>query len=168
MQRSTVIGEAVSRMLVGIGVGATITGIAVAAPRASSSQNLFTPGVARALDATIARIIRQANLPSAAVLAAIPDRGRYVFVGGVADLRTRAPRRFDQPFRIASLTKTFVATAVPQLADRGNCQRPNSLKNGSPTSPIPARSQSNDLFRFPSASPARPDADILAQSSTLP
>ena len=55
MQRSTVIAEAVARMLVGIGVGATITGIAVAAPQADPSRNLFAPGVARALDATIAR-----------------------------------------------------------------------------------------------------------------
>src|SRR5260370_13817698 len=124
MQRSTVIGEAVSRMLVGIGVGATITGIAVAAPRASSSQNLFTRGVARALDATIARIIRQANLPTAAVLAAIPDRGRYVFVGGVAALPTRAPRRFDQPFRTASATQSFAATAVLQLAGPAQLQKP--------------------------------------------
>src|SRR5258708_12472614 len=139
MQRSTLIGEAVSRMLVGIGVGATITGIAFAAPRASSSQNLFTPGVARALDATIARIIRQTNLPSAAVLAAIPDRGRYVFVGGVADLRTRAPRRFDQPFRIASITKTFVPTAVLQLAPRGQLQKPNLLQKSFPTSPNPPK-----------------------------
>ena len=61
MRRGTVIGEAVARMLVGIGVGATITGIAVAAPQASSAQNLFKPGVARALDATIVRIIKQAG-----------------------------------------------------------------------------------------------------------
>ena len=78
MPRSTVIGEAVARMLVGIGVVVTITGIAVAAPQASSSQNLFTPGVARALDATIARIIMQANLPSVAVLAAIPARSHGI------------------------------------------------------------------------------------------
>jgi hypothetical protein len=77
MRRGTVIGEAVARMLVGIGVGATITGIAVAAPQASSAQNLFKPGVARALDATIVRIIKQANLPSVAARAAISPRRTF-------------------------------------------------------------------------------------------
>jgi D-alanyl-D-alanine carboxypeptidase len=160
MQRSTVIGEAVARMLVGIGVGATITGIAVAAPQVSLSQNLFTPSVARALDATIARIIKQANLPSVAVLAAIPDRGRYVFVGGVADLRTRAPRRFEQPFRIASITKTFVATAVLQLADRGQLQKTDLLEKWFPDFPNSSKITVDDLLRMRSGIAAQSDEEI--------
>jgi hypothetical protein len=60
-----VIGKAVARMLVGIGVGATITGIAVSAPQASSSQNLFTPGVAlvRLATATTLASDAYASLP---------------------------------------------------------------------------------------------------------
>jgi D-alanyl-D-alanine carboxypeptidase len=147
-------------MLVGIGVGATITGIAVAAPQVSLSQNLFTPSVARALDATIARIIKQANLPSVAVLAAIPDRGRYVFVGGVADLRTRAPRRFEQPFRIASITKTFVATAVLQLADRGQLQKTDLLEKWFPDFPNSSKITVDDLLRMRSGIAAQSDEEI--------
>jgi D-alanyl-D-alanine carboxypeptidase len=160
-QQSTVIGGAVARMIIGIGVGAIITGIAVAAPQTPSSQNLFTPGVARALDATIARIIKRVNLPSVAVLAAIPDRGRYAFVGGVADLRTRAPRRFEQPFRIASITKTFVATAVLQLVDRGQLQKTDLLKKWFPDFPNSGEITVDDLLRMRSGIAAQSDEEIM-------
>jgi D-alanyl-D-alanine carboxypeptidase len=151
----------ISSLVVGIGMVATITSIAVAAPQASSSQNLFTPGVARALDATIAQIIKQANLPSIAVLAAIPDRGRYAFVGGVADLRTRAPRRFEQPFRIASITKTFVATTVLQLVDRGQLQKTDLLEKWFPDFPNSGKITVDDLLRMRSGIAAQTDEEII-------
>ena len=102
-----------------------------------------------------------------ALRTAIPDRGRYAFVVGVADLRTRAPRRLEQPFRIASVTKTFVATAVLQLADRGQLQKTTSWKNGFPTSPIPARSQSMISCGCAVASPRRAMRRSSTQSTTI-
>jgi hypothetical protein len=73
---------------------------------------------------------KQANLPSVAVLAAIPDRGRYAFVVGVADLRIRAPPRFEPPFRIASVTKTFSLCPPPPCGSRGNRSRGWKLMAG--------------------------------------
>ena len=45
--------------------------------------------------------------------AAVP---RYAFRAGVADRRTRRPARRRPRFRIGSVSKTFLATVVLQLA----------------------------------------------------
>ncbi|RKH18269.1 class A beta-lactamase-related serine hydrolase [Corallococcus praedator] len=42
--------------------------------------------------------------------------GRWIGASGVADVRTGAPVRADARFRIGSMTKTFTATVVLQLA----------------------------------------------------
>ena len=48
----------------------------------------------------------------------VPGRGRFVRAEGLADVGGR-PLERDDHFRIASITKTFVATAALQLVDRG-------------------------------------------------
>jgi D-alanyl-D-alanine carboxypeptidase len=157
MHRDATVGGAAGGMLVAL----AITGIAGAAPRAPLSQPLFSPSVARELDAAITGIIKQDNLPSVAVHAAIPDRGRYVFVGGVADLRTQARRRADQPFRIASLTKTFVATAVLQLIDRGKLQKTDLLDKWFPDFPNAGKITVDNLLRMRSGIAAPSDEEIV-------
>ncbi len=57
----------------------------------------------------------------------IPGKTPYVFVRGTADLRTHAMRRLDQPFRIASVTKAFVAVATLQLIERGMLRKTDTL-----------------------------------------
>jgi D-alanyl-D-alanine carboxypeptidase len=44
--------------------------------------------------------------------------GRFVSATGVSTLRTNAPIRTDDRFRIGSITKTFTATLILQLAQR--------------------------------------------------
>lgn len=58
---------------------------------------------------------------ASAALGEVRDRGRVTWRGaaGAADLRTGAPARADGRFRIGSVTKTFVATVVLQLAAEG-------------------------------------------------
>ncbi len=104
-------GNVVAGFLLGV-IAAVAMPTAGAGQRPGSPQGLFPGEVAQRLDATIKEIMQSNNLPNAALEAAIPGKGRYVFVGGIANLATGAPRRLLQPFRIASLTKTFVATAM--------------------------------------------------------
>ena len=59
------------------------------------------------------------NLPGAVVLISIPGEGEMVKAYGKANLQTQAPRTTADPFRIASITKTFTATAVLQLVAAG-------------------------------------------------
>ncbi|RYZ43331.1 MAG: class A beta-lactamase-related serine hydrolase [Myxococcaceae bacterium] len=61
-----------------------------------------------------------AGLPDAEVTGALVRvegvEGRWQGTSGVADVRTGAPVRADARFRIGSMTKTFTATVVLQLA----------------------------------------------------
>jgi CubicO group peptidase (beta-lactamase class C family) len=75
------------------------------------------PDVTEQLDKVILDILQRDNLPSAVVRASVPGKGSYVFVAGLADIPTQAKRTENHPFRIASITKMFVATAVLQLVD---------------------------------------------------
>ncbi|MDI1464507.1 serine hydrolase domain-containing protein [Catellatospora sp. KI3] len=61
----------------------------------------------------------QAGLPGLIAAVFVPDRGAWVCVLGVSDLETGHPLNAADRFRIASITKTFTATAVLQLVDRG-------------------------------------------------
>jgi len=49
----------------------------------------------------------------------VPDRGTFVHAFGTADLATGEPMRQGDHMRIASVTKTFTATAILQLVDQG-------------------------------------------------
>src|SRR5205807_1355372 len=48
----------------------------------------------------------------------VPGRGRYVRTFGAADVATGRPVTLADHFRIASITKTFTATVILQLADQ--------------------------------------------------
>lgn len=45
-------------------------------------------------------------------------KGSYTKAYGVANIRTRSPLRLSDHVRIASITKSFTATAILQLVDR--------------------------------------------------
>src|SRR5436190_83256 len=72
-----------------------------------------TVGLEAQLDEIVA-----AGVTGAAAVARGPDR-HLEGAAGVADLRTRERLTIDHRFRIASVTKTFVAAVVLQLADEG-------------------------------------------------
>ena len=59
------------------------------------------------------------RLPGLNVGVWVPGRGRWVESFGVANRRTGERMRRSQRVRIASITKTFTATAVLQLVDAG-------------------------------------------------
>jgi D-alanyl-D-alanine carboxypeptidase len=64
-----------------------------------------------------------------------PGRGKFVRAFGTGDLSTKAPLRLDDHFRIASNTKTFTATAVLQLVDKGNLRLEDDLEKFIPGIP---------------------------------
>ncbi len=71
------------------------------------------------LDAAVARAMSAAAIPGALVGIWSPE-GEYVKAFGVADTATGAPMTTDFHSRIGSVTKTFTATAVLQLAEAGS------------------------------------------------
>jgi D-alanyl-D-alanine carboxypeptidase len=100
-----------------------------------TANDLFSPPVAQRLSAEIAEAEKQHNLPSVAVEVSIPGRGSYSFVDGYANLNTRLRRTLAQPFRIASITKPFAATAVLVLVDRGVLRKTDPISKWYPNFP---------------------------------
>jgi D-alanyl-D-alanine carboxypeptidase len=58
----------------------------------------------------------------------VPGRGAWTHATGIGDLQSAAPIAIDDHFRIASVSKTFVATAVLQLIDEGNLRFDDTLE----------------------------------------
>jgi D-alanyl-D-alanine carboxypeptidase len=97
-------------------VGAVFTVAAVAAVQSTSHPEVISGGGDYpGLRTVIQRLTAEAGAPGA--LAEVRDRHRRtVITSGVGDLRTGAPVPAHGRFRIGSVTKTFVATVVLQLA----------------------------------------------------
>ncbi|MES4891138.1 serine hydrolase domain-containing protein [Streptomyces sp. NPDC096012] len=79
----------------------------------------LTPDVARQLDASVRRVMREAKVPGVSVGIWTPGQPRYVRSFGVADRATGLRMTPDLYTRIGSETKTFTVTALLQLVDRG-------------------------------------------------
>jgi D-alanyl-D-alanine carboxypeptidase len=77
----------------------------------------------RAIEAAARKELRafggRQPIPGAFIALYIPGKAPYVKSIGYANLRTKAPFRLPDRFRIGSNTKTFVVTVLLQLADEG-------------------------------------------------
>jgi D-alanyl-D-alanine carboxypeptidase len=71
------------------------------------------------LDAILDKHVTETKTPGAVAGVWIPGRGTWVKAIGNGNLATGDPLAIDDRIRIASITKTFVATAVLQLVDAG-------------------------------------------------
>jgi CubicO group peptidase (beta-lactamase class C family) len=95
---------------------AALTVVARAQPEQTGNDRRYS----ERLDAALQRFVSEDGVPGVAV--GIVDEGRVVYANGfgVASLAEPArPVTRDTVFHMASVTKTFVATAVMQLAERG-------------------------------------------------
>jgi len=120
--------------------------------------------IVRKLDAELPQIVARSNLPSVAVGIWIHGRKAYSFVRGYADLPSRSPRNFEQPFRIASITKTFVATVVLALIDRSRLSKSDRIAKWFPKLPNAKLITVDDLLRMRSGIPAPDDAKVLEEA----
>ncbi|MET8563453.1 serine hydrolase domain-containing protein [Streptomyces flaveolus] len=107
-----------------VGAGpATVPAASVAAPPSPSASEpdvrALSPAVTRQLDATVRRVMREANVPGVTVGIWTPGQGSYVRSFGVADKATGRKMTPDLYTRIGSETKTFTVTALLRLVDQG-------------------------------------------------
>jgi D-alanyl-D-alanine carboxypeptidase len=130
---------------------------------ADSSTLLFPADVAHRLDSDIRAIAKKMNLPSVVVQVSVPGRGSYAFVGGYANLETHLERVLESPFRIASITKPFAATAVLVLVDRGMLNKSDPIAKWYPQFPNADQITVDDLLRMRSGIPAPNDEQVLAR-----
>jgi D-alanyl-D-alanine carboxypeptidase len=75
--------------------------------------------VAGKLTERVAAFVRKERLPGAAAGVVVDDSLAWSTGYGYADVETRRPHDAQTLFRIASITKTFTATAIMQLRDEG-------------------------------------------------
>lgn len=141
---------------------------AVPPSEAAASNSLFTPDVANRLNVEIEGILKKNNLPSVAVAISVPGKGQYAFVEGLADLKSGTARTAAQPFRIASITKPFAATAILVLVDQGKLHKSDVIAKWYPRFPNANRITIDDLLRMRSGIPAPNDDEVLARVYDAP
>lgn len=102
---------------------------------APASQTALPTADVQALDAIVDKAMRDGAVPGMAVGVWMPGRGDLVRTYGVSDVVARTPFTADDHVRIASITKTFTATATLQLVDRGRLRLDDRLETFVPGVP---------------------------------
>lgn len=86
---------------------------------ANEDNMAFSPETRVALTDIVLSTLAETYTPGAIVGIWYPGQGNWMLAAGIGDLETAAPMRLEDHFRIASITKTFVATVVLQLVEAG-------------------------------------------------
>jgi D-alanyl-D-alanine carboxypeptidase len=79
----------------------------------------FDPATQAAIERLVQDQMAAGSVPGMAVAIRVPGRGAFVRGYGRSDVATDAPFQLTDHVRIASITKTFTATEVLRLVDRG-------------------------------------------------
>jgi D-alanyl-D-alanine carboxypeptidase len=87
----------------------------------------FSPADVRAFTAAVRAEMAKERIPGVNAGVWVPGRGTWVRSFGLADRRAKAGMRTPLHVRIASITKTFVATATLQLVDQGRLRLTDRL-----------------------------------------
>jgi D-alanyl-D-alanine carboxypeptidase len=95
----------------------------------------FPPDTQAALQRIVDQHLAETGAPGAVVGVWVPGRGTWVHAQGTGNLATGAPIRVDDEVRIASITKTFVATVILQLVDEGQIRLDDRLEQYVPGVP---------------------------------
>ena len=75
------------------------------------------PKLVSRLQKTLDDCVSKYRIAGATVAVALPDQGTWVGAGGMADRRAGTPMVPENLFRIASISKTFVAATILELAE---------------------------------------------------
>src|SRR4028119_1756137 len=108
----------------------------------------FSDDVVKRLDEAVADQMQYNDLPGVVVGVWVPGEGEYVVAKGEANLETGEKREVDDPFRIGSITKTFVATAVLQLVEEGELSKSDKLAEWYPDFPNAEKITVDALLRM--------------------
>jgi D-alanyl-D-alanine carboxypeptidase len=114
----------------------------------TSGEERFSAANFQELDSTIAGVMQDNDLPGVLVGVSAPGQGEYVSAQGSANLDTGAEPQTNDQFRIGSVTKTFVATAILQLVDQGKLSKSDTLSKWYPDFPNADEITVDDLLRM--------------------
>jgi len=135
----------------------------------SGTEPSDTPTTLERLEAATETVMNDLNLPGVEVAIWIPGEGEYRFAKGAADMGNDIPYATGQPFRIASITKTFVATVLLKLVDTGLLSLSDKLSVYFPTFPNAEKITIRDLLSMRSGIPDyADDEEFVAQTAANP
>jgi D-alanyl-D-alanine carboxypeptidase len=157
-------------LLLGCGGGGSSGEEQSSGQRAQSGTEKATSGDARfsaqnlhKLDRTIAQVRKGENLPGVLVGVSVPGEGEYVSAQGSANLDTKTKPQPGDQFRVGSVTKTFVATAILQLVEEGKLRKSDTLSRWHPDFPNAEEITVDDLLRMRSGIPHYWNEETLKQ-----
>ncbi len=128
-----------------------------------SSEERLSAANVQELDNAIAEVINEKNLPGVLVAVSVPGQGEYITAQGTANLDTRTEPDLADPFRIGSITKPFIATAILQLVDQGKLSKSDTLSNWYPDFPNADEITIDNLLRMRSGIADYWDEETLKQ-----
>jgi D-alanyl-D-alanine carboxypeptidase len=102
-----------------LSVAAAVVAIVISLASAALASDEFSPAEQSALTAIVEKGMTEQRQPGVIVGIWIPGRGSWITAFGKADIEANRPMDHADHVRIASITKTFVATAILQLVDQG-------------------------------------------------
>ncbi len=118
-RRKLLQASAAGVLATGLGIASRPVAAQEATPVPQDVADGFSPEIQLALHQIVERNLAATEAPGALVGVWYPGQGEWQHAAGLADLETGAPVTLDDHVRIASNTKTFVATVVLQLVDEG-------------------------------------------------
>ncbi len=121
----------------------------------------FSDDTLKRLDEAVADQMEYNDLPGVVVGVWVPGEGEYVVARGKANLETGEKREVGDPFRVGSITKTFVATAVLQLVEEGELSKSDELAKWYPDFPNAEKITVDDLLRMRSGIVEGSDMDAF-------
>ena len=106
---------------------AAAVGIVISQAGTALAKDEFSPAEQSALTAIVEKGMTEQRQPGVIVGIWIPGRGNWTAALGKADVDSGRPMDRADHVRIASITKSFVATAVLQLVDQGKLNLEDKL-----------------------------------------
>ncbi len=100
-------------------LGISLAGISCSESDEGTAALSFDPDTREYIERVITGTLSSNNIPGAIVGVWVPGQGTYVEAFGQADIETGRSMTTGDKVRIASITKTFVATVILQLVDEG-------------------------------------------------
>lgn len=143
----TIVCVAVAATVVGCGSSKKTSSTSAASTTSSTKQ--FSPAVQANLRQAVNGFVGTGKFPGMVVGISSPQ-GSFLYATGYSDLATHAPLQTNQVFRIGSITKTFTATVVLQLAQQGKLSLSDPLSKYEPQIPNASKITIRELLNMTS------------------
>jgi D-alanyl-D-alanine carboxypeptidase len=125
----------------------------------TSSTKQYSPAVQANLRQAVNGFVGTGKFPGLLVGISSPQ-GSFLYAAGYSNLSTQAPIQPNQYFRIGSITKTFTATVILQLAQQGKLSLNDPLSRYQPQYPNASNITIRELLNMTSGIQHGGDAGI--------